>query len=598
MDGFTGVASGSWARLRHAAFEQVVEEVERLGANCGMPAAIALYRDWIALQGGNGPALHAAWFNLGVELSRAGCAGDAAEAYRRALALRPGFAPAAINLGLALEQAGEAEAALACWEQALQPDTARTALLNQRARLLEGAGRLAEAEAQLRRSLLTDPQQPDAVQHFVHLRQRMCAWPALDPSLPGFDTAALLRQSGPLAALALTDDVATQAEVAAAWLARKAPPAPVRLSPAEGYAGHRRIRLGYLSSDFCRHALSLLMAELFERHDRAGFEVFGYCASPDDGSDVRARVCAAFDHFRSVRALDDAAAARLIRSDEIDILVDLNGLTAGSRLPLLRWRPAPVQATYLGFVGPVPLPELDYLFCDDVVVPPAVAGQYRPAPLPIAPFYQANDSRAEMGPVPSRAAVGLPEERFVFACFANHYKITEAQFGVWLEILRRTDGAVLWLAMDNPWSMANLVARAAAGGVDPARLVFAPRVGPAEYRARLAVADLYLDTFPYGAGTVASDAMRAGLPVLTLVGAAFASRMAARLLIAMGAEEGIAETAEAYVARAVAWAADRAGHATFRARFAPERWAATIGDTAGFIAAYEATLRRIRRVPA
>ncbi len=592
MDGLEGTGGGR-ARLEAAPFEAVVQAVGALGADRGQPAAVALYRDWIALQRPDAPMLHAAWFNLGVELSRAGRTEDAADAYRRTLALRPDFHPAAINLGLALEQSGAVEAALACWAAALQPEPARTALLNQRARLLEREGRLAEAEATLRRSLLTDPAQPDAVQHFLHLRQRMCAWPVIEPSLPGLPPAALLAQCGPLAALALTDDVAAQAAIAAAWLARKTVPAPERLSPEAGYPARGRIRLGYLSSDFCRHALSLLMAELFERHDRGAFELFGYCASPDDGSDVRARVIAAFDHFTSIRTLDDEAAARRIRADEVDILVDLNGLTAGGRLQVLRWRPAPVQATYLGFIGPVPLPELDYMFCDDFVVPPVLAPLYRPKPLAIAPVYQANDSRAGTIPAPDRAAAGLPEGRFVFACFSNHYKITEAQFALWTEILRRTGESVLWLVADNPWSMANMRARAASAGVDPARLVFAGRVGPAEYRARLALPDLFLDTFPYTAGTVASDALRAGLPVLTLVGRSFAARMAARLLTAVGAEQGIAHTPDEYVGRAVALAHEPATLAAFRAAVAPARWTATLGDMATFTAAYETTLQGI-----
>src|SRR6185437_3479795 len=191
---------------------------------------------------------------------------------------------------------------------------------------------------------------------------------------PGLSVQDMLGQSGPLAALALTDDVPTQTAIAAAWLGRKTQPVPVRLAPLEGY-DHRRIRIGYMSSDFCSHAMSYLIAELFERHDRSAFEVFGYCASPDDGSPIRSRVTAAFDHFGSSRTLDDETAARRIRADEINTLIDLNGLTSGGRLQLLRWKPAHVQATYLGFIGPVPLPELDFLLCDDFVIPPAVASR-------------------------------------------------------------------------------------------------------------------------------------------------------------------------------------------------------------------------------
>ena len=171
--------------------------------------------------------------------------------------------------------------------------------------------------------------------------------------------------------------------------------------------------------------------------------------------------------------LSDEQAARAIRADEIDILIDLNGLTSGTRLQVLRWRPAPVQATYLGFVGPVPLPELDYMFCDPVVVPPAIASEYRPTPLYVAEFYQANDNKRAK-PVPrSRAELSLPEDRFVFCCFSNHYKITEEMFAAWIEILRRVDHSILWLIADNIWSCSNLVEAARNAGIDPARIVFA-----------------------------------------------------------------------------------------------------------------------------
>ena len=211
-----------------------------------------------------------------------------------------------------------------------------------------------------------------------------------------------------------------------------------------------------MSSDYCRHAMSFLIAELFERHDRARFEVFGYCATREDNSDIRRRVLGAFDHVRIIRDLSDEEAARVIREDEIDILIDLNGLTQGSRIQILRWRPAPVQATYLGFIGPVPLPELDYLFCDDYVIPPAIADAYRPAPLAIASNYQANDSKREIAPPTTRAVAGLREEGFVFCCFSNHYKITQPIFACWMDILRQVPGSWLWLVGDNAWSCANL----------------------------------------------------------------------------------------------------------------------------------------------
>ena len=580
------------ARLKQIGFADVVTAIEQARPGLAGHAERRLYEDWIVGNVGVSPHLFAAWFNLGVVLARDGDRANAAVAYANARALKADFYEAAVNLGLALEAMGQTNAALQTWTGALQTNQARTTLLNHKGRLMEQLRRLDEAEAALRTSLLTDPAQPDAVQHWLHIRQKMCQWPVLTADIPGLSPAELLHQSGALAVLALTDDVAVQREVAASWITRKIPLAPPRLSPPEGYR-HDRIRIGYLSSDFCRHAMSYLIAELFERHDRRRFEVFGYCSTIEDGSDIRRRVLAAFDHHRIILNLSDEQAARVIRNDEIDILIDLNGLTAHSRLAVLRWRPAPIQATYLGFIGPVPLPELDYLLCDDFVIPPQQAASYRPEPLRIARIYQANDSKRAIAPSLSRSAAGLPEDRFVFCCFSNHYKITEDMFAAWMAIMRNVDRAVLWLAADNAWSQANLHAAALRAGVAPERIIFAERTSPELYMSRLALADLFLDTFPYNAGTIASDAIRMRLPLLTLCGGAFASRMAGCLLHAIGARLGIATSMAEYVATATTLATNARVYADYKNCFTTEAWNGTLGNIAQFTAEFEATLARL-----
>jgi hypothetical protein len=579
-------------------FRETVGAAEALGTGHGRLEVIQLYGNWIAAQPPGTPELHCGWFNFGTELSHAGNIEGAMLAYRNALSIVPGFHPAAVNLGLLQERTGQPDAALRTWTEALQPEESRTALLNQRARLLEQQGNLADALEAMRISLMTNAQQPDVVQHWLHVRQKMCQWPVLAETVPGLTQQDMLVWSGPLAALALTDDLPSQRAIAAGWIGRKIPAAPQHLAPANGYA-HDRIRVGYLSSDFCSHAMSYLIAELFERHDRNRFEVYGYCNSPEDGSPIRRRVLAAFDRYVPVKDLTDEAAARRIRADEIDILIDLNGLTTGGRLNVLRWKPAPVQATYLGFIGPVPIPELDYLLCDDFVVPPKVADQYQPTPLYIPGMYQANDSKRVVGEPVTRAQCGLPEQKFVLCCFSNHYKITETMFAAWMEILRQAPNTVLWLVDDNIWSRNNLRLRAMISGVDPDRLLFAGRTDPATYMARLALGDLFLDTFPYNAGTIASDVIRMGLPMLTLAGRSFASRMAARMLRAIGADAGITTDYPEYIAAAVALAQDPARHAAYRALFNTKAWAATIGDIEGFTARFESTLASVvKQVPA
>lgn len=572
--------------------EELIKAVDAMGTGRGAPEVIAAYQGWIAAHPQDTLTLPTIWFNLGIELAEAGRQDAAIQAYQSALAVKANFHPACFNLGLLLERMGHKEAALQTWKDGLQSDEARTMLLNQRARLLEQMGQLAEAHDILRTSLMTNPDQSDAVLHWVHLRQKLCLWPVLAEIIPGLSIRELAEQSGALAALAYTDDISIMRIIGGNWVARKTTATPERLAPPEGYR-HEKLRIGYLSSDFCNHAMSYLIVELFERHDRQRFETYGYCNSKDDGTPIRRRVMDAFDHFTSIKGMADEDAARLIRADEIDMLIDLNGLTSGERMQVLRWKPAPVQATYLGFIGPVPVPELDYMLCDSFVVPPEYAAEYHPTPMPIEGVYQANDSKRVVGPPMTRAEAGLPDGRFVFCCFSSHYKITEAMFSHWMEILRQAEDAVLWLIDDDPWSRQNLSVRALAAGVNPARLIFAPRVDPVSYLSRLALADAFLDTFPYNAGTVASDAIRMHVPLVTLSGRNFASRMAGGLLHAIGADAGITTSAQQYVALAVTLATDASAYAAFRALFAGDAWARSLGDAAGFARRFEAALQRM-----
>ncbi len=577
------------AGLAEIDFMTLLQAIEKVGPSRNRDATIGVYKAWIGLHGGDIALLPMAWMNLGVELGLNGDRAGAQICYRNALLIRPDFYHAATNLGLMQEADGEVSAALATWNGALQSDEARIALLNQRGRLLEQSGQLEAAERVLFASLCTTALQPDVIQHWVHLRQRLCLWPVLGDGVPGLDPAEIACHVGPLAALALFDDVNAQRRAAGTWIARKLPKAPVRLAPAAGYR-HPRLRLGYLSSDFCSHAMSYLIAEMLERHDRSSFEVFGYCSSRDDGSDIRARVIAAFDHYRPIGAMSDEDAARRIADDEIDILIDLNGLTLGARLAILRWRPAPVQMTYLGYIGPVPLDELDYIICDHQVIPPDQCAAYAPKPLALQGVFQANDSARPRPAIMSRADAGLPADGFVFCCFSNTYKMTAEMVEAWMRILDGVAGSVLWLARDNATAADNIRAMAVRCGVAPERIIFSDRVAPGAYLARLGAADLFLDTAPYNAGTIASDALRMGLPVLTLRGHSFAGRMAASLLTVMGADDCIAEDRDTYVATAIRLGTDAVSHAALRAMIGGDAWARSLGNTALFLRGFEDTL--------
>ena len=556
--------------------------------------AIIAYKLWIGLHP-DAPGACFVWFNLGVALQPTDPA-QAATAFGNALELKQDFHTARINRGLAKEAAGDPGGAIWEWRVGTPSLDELNLLHTNLGRVLEKQGELEAAATHLRNALLLDGEQPDVAQHFLHIRQRMAVWPVVPDDIPSLPPQRLERLCGPLGTLALHDDPTVQRDVNAAWIARKVPSAPEYLAPADGY-DHTRLRIGYLSTDFCSHAMSYLIAELLENHDRSRFEVSGYCASPEDGSAIRRRVLKAMDRHIPIGGLSDEDAARKIRRDEIDILVDLNGLTRGARAGVLRWKPAPVQLTYLGYIGPVALPELDGMITDRVAVPKETASAYSPPPAYVEGCFQANDSQPLDLPDVTREGEGLPEGAFVFCSLSRHYKIVPDVFAAWTKIVAACPGSVLWLAADNPSSHENLTKRWQEAGLDPARLIFAPRVEPGRYRARMALADLYLDTAPYNAGTIASDALRMGLPVLTIAGRSFVSRMAASLLTAMDVPELITTDLAGYKAKAVTLARDKSAYAKLCEKCSSERWERTLGDSAAFTRRLEDLFSSVAKVP-
>lgn len=539
-------------------FSGLISGAVRMEAGGSHPLAIVLYQTWLARN--PSPYEYIVQFNLGVALSNVGDAVGSEAAYRRAVQIAPGFIQPRLNLGTLLERLGRVDEALQEWRWVEQhvsptsPDNKPLLLmaLNQLGRVLEIRKQLADASTMLTKSLALDPAQPDVLHHWISLRQRQCAWPIYAP-LVGVELGAMQDATSALSLLSIADDPAAQLKAAQRFVEKKLRTNVPALATTAGY-GHKKIRIGYCSGDFCLHPVALLTVELFELHDRSLFEVYGYCWSPDDGSAMRQRVIAAMDHFTRIHQLSDEAAAAQIRADEIDILIDLQGQTAGARANMLAYRPAPVQITYLGLPATTGLPFIDYVIADRFLIPPAEAVHYSEQPLYMPDVYQVSDRQRPVGPRPSRQECGLPEAGFVFCSFNNNYKFTPEMFGSWMSILRRVPSSVLWLLGDNPWAQENLRTEAAARGVDPQRLVFAPRVSPENYLARYLAADLFLDSFPFNAGTTANDALWMELPLLTLCGRSFAARMAGALLTAAGLESLITHHLADYEEMAVALA--------------------------------------------
>ena len=573
---------------------QLIDECGRLEQGGEVPLSSILYQTW--LKRTHSPHAHFAWFNLGATLSNLGELVGAEEAYRHAIALAPGFIQPRLNLGLIMERQGSLDKAVEEWEwidlnvpaDSVENKEFLILALNNLGRILEVRKQFNRSLDYLTKSLVLDPNQGDALHHWVYLRQKQCCWPVY---LPGSNISveSMQASTSALAMVAMTDDPAVQLAAARRFADKKVLQNLPPLAENVRY-GHQKIRIGYCSSDFCLHPVSMLMVELFELHDRDNFEIYGYCWSPEDGSETRKRVIAAMDQFHRIHNLSDKEAAKLIRSHEIDILVDLHGQTSGARMNMLAYRPAPIQITYLGLPATTGLKSIDYVIADRYLIPEEEAQYYSEKMLYMPDVYQVSDRKRPEGPTPTRESCGLPEDAFVFCSFNNNFKYTPEMFGVWMNVLRRVSNSVLWLLADNEWAEANLRREAVDRNIDPARLIFASRVSPENYLARYRIADLFLDSFPFNAGTTANDALWMGLPVLTLSGRTFASRMAGALLTAAGLPDTITTDAAGYEDRAVYLAQEPTELQRIRSHLVEVRECGVLFDTPRFAKCLEQRL--------
>lgn len=572
---------------------ELVTQAQRLQQGGQADAAVALYRDFIA--DGAAAMRHVACFNLGTTLGSLNRHAEAEVAYRQAVALQPDFPHARLNLGHLLERAGRPDAAMAQWQAVIASGAAvemQVHAWNNLGRLLESLRRYPEAEAALRESLLLDPQQPNVVQHYVHLRQKQCAWPVYQP-VGEVGPNRLLTGTSLLAMMSASDDPALQLLSATRFAQERVPrAAPVPLyktmPPRRG-----RIKVGYLSGDLHMHAVGLLTPELFELHDRERFEVWAFCWTPESDLPQRQRILRAMDHHVRLGGVDDATAARLIAEAGIDVLVDLQGLTSGARPAILGWRAAPVQISYLGLPGTSGLPGVDWILADHYVMPPELEPYCTERPIRLPHCYQVSDRQREVAPRPARSTYGLPEDRFVFCSFNNNFKFTPEVFGAWMRILQQVDGSVLWLLADNDTARDNMLRQADAHGVPRERLIFAPRVAPPEYLARFQCADLVLDTFPYNAGTTASDALWMGTPIVTLSGRSYISRMAGSLLHAVGLPELATTSLADYERLAVTLGRQPARVASYKRYLAEQGRSSPLFDLPQIVRDIEAAYERL-----
>jgi protein O-GlcNAc transferase len=516
--------------------------------------------------------------------------GDAALAvYDRLLAIRPDAVEVLYNRSIILSGQGRASEALAALDRALALQPGSAMITYSRGVMMSQMGRHQDALADYDRALALDPNLMLARGNRAMAARNICAWDRTAEIGPELE--AMVRTGlpvAPMSFMAYSGDRALQLQTGRNAVTALMPQRPAPLWRGERY-GHGRIRLAYVSSDLRTHAVGLQLAPLIERHDRSRFEVIAISLGADDNSAVRARLVAAFDQFEDCTALNDEQIARRMRELEIDIAIDLNGHTGGARTAIFAWRPVPVQAAWLGYPGTMGADFIDWLIADETVAPMREQSFYSEQLLHLPHSYFPTDPARPIAPAPSRAAAGLPPDGFVFCSFNNNWKFTPELFDVWMRLLLQVPGSVLWLKETNPAATRNLRHEAQARDVDPARLVFAPNVpSDAEHLARHALADIFLDTLPYNAHATASDALWAGLPVLTCRGEAFAGRVAASLLHAIGLPELVTDTLADYEALALRLAREPQTLKALKEKLAANRLTASLFDADRFRADIEA----------
>jgi predicted O-linked N-acetylglucosamine transferase (SPINDLY family) len=552
--------------------------------------ALASYERAIALK----PDYAEAHNNRGVALRGLRRLDEALASFEQALAANPEYPEALLNRGATLHDRGQLHEALANYERALSLKSDYADAYRNHALALQELRRPDESVASYERALALSPAARFLYGAYQHARMHACDWTGLETALAEM-TFALERGKAvvtPFAALALFGSPRLQRKVAASWAREECRPAQ-KLPPLRRHPLHDKVRVGYFSADFRNHAVSSLAAELFETHDRSSFELTAFALGPNVDDGLRERVTRAFDRFLPLFDQPDGQIVALARSLEIDIAVDLGGYTQHARPRIFALRAAPIQVSYLGYLGTMGADFMDYLLADEVLVPREQRRHYAEK-IAYLPSYQANDRRRPISDrVFTRAELGLPPDGFVFCCFNANYKITPETFASWMRILAAVPDSALLLLADSGAAKLNLRRHAAASGIDPTRLVFAGRVPYGDYLARYRAADLFLDTLPYNAGTTASDALWAGLPVLTCAGESLAGRMGASLLTAVGLPELIAWDRAEYERLAVALAREPSRLAEMRGKLSMTHAGAALFDTPRLTRNLETLYRRM-----
>jgi len=508
-------------------------------------AAIANYKQALKIK----PDYAEGYYNMGGVLQDSGDVEAAIGSYKEALKIKPDYAKAHNNLGNALNSKNDIEAAIESYKQSVHFNPNSPDALFNIGKALHAKGKRKAAIDYYHQALKIKPDYVEVHVEKLFLHAALCDWEAIEEDKALIPTLGIEGPAAsPFSMLSFEDSPERHQIRSKNYVTQKYPSPSLTLTP-NPPKKPRPIRVGYFSADFHNHATMYLMIKVFERHNKNGFEIHAYSFGPDSNGEMRQRLVKAIDVFHDVSNMSDEEIALAAQADNIDIAVDLKGFTKDSRFGIFAYRPAPIQISHLGYPGTSGADFIDYIIADNLVIPKQFEHCYSERIIRLPHTYQPNDDSRIISDAPlTRIELGLPEQGFVFCCFNNNYKISAEEFDIWMRILDKVEDSVLWLIKDNTWAAKNLKKEAEKRGVASHRLVFAEKIDLDKHLARHRFADLFIDTFNVNAHTTTSDALWAGLPVVTMLGKGFAARVAGSLLTAIDLPELIVETHEGYEA--------------------------------------------------
>jgi protein O-GlcNAc transferase len=540
-------------------------------------AAIDCFKQSLKINPNNAEAYN----NIGNVLNTKGDPDAALGYYKQALKIKPDFADVYNNIGSALNAKGDTDTAIDSYKQAIKINPEYAEAYNDMGTTLKNKGELAASIKSYEMALKIRPSYQTALANKLDQQSQICDWVELEKDRDLIGNLGTLNEPiSPFEILSLEDSPERhliRSEIFAKSLSEHIRPLKAAHQP---FKKPKRLRIGYFSADFHVHPVGYLIAKVLEVHDRNQFEIYGYSIGPSKDDDMRQRLINAFDVFVDVEDMNDQEVALLARHDKIDIAIDLGGYTKHHRSCIFAYRAAPVQINYLGYSGSMGANFIDYIIADPVLIPRGYEQYYSEHILRLPNTFMPTDNTREISDRRiTRAEVGLPDEAFVFCCFNNNFKISQREFDIWMRVLTKVEGSVLWLRNSNAWSEKNLLAQVKNRGVDPSRLIFAGRAPMDEHLGRQKLADLFLDTFTYNAHTTATEALWAGLPVVTKAGKGFSTRAAASLLTAVGLTELITETERDYEALILHFATNPERLAKICQKLADNRLSTPLFDT-------------------